>query len=198
MLYDIAFLIFSLFYLPTLIFKGKMHADFAERFGNYRPDKRKALEAARGGIWIQAVSVGEVAVCRTLIKGLKGLYSDKRIVLSTITKAGNALARKLYAKDAVIIYFPLDLSWIVRKALALIRPDLYIMVETEIWPNMIRRIGKTGGRCVIVNGRISDKSFGKYKMASVFLNNTVGPRRRKDKGDRRASGEGHRYREYEA
>jgi len=173
MLYDIAFLIFSLFYLPTLIFKGKMHADFAERFGSYRSDKRKALEAAKGGIWIQAVSVGEVAACRGLVNGLKGLFPDKKIVLSTITKAGNALARKLYSKDAVIIYFPLDLSWIVRKTVALIRPAIYIMVETEIWPNVIRCIRNSGARSAMVNGRISDKSFGKYKMAAVFLKKTL-------------------------
>jgi len=174
MLYDLAFLIFSLFYLPTLIFKGKMHADFAERFGSYTSDKRKALETAKGGIWIQAVSVGEVAACKGLINGLKGLYPDKKIVLSTITKAGNTLARKLYAKDAVIIYFPLDLSWIVRKVVALIRPAIYVMIETEIWPNVIKGIKNTGAYSIMVNGRISDRSFGKYKAAAIFLKSTMG------------------------
>lgn len=169
MLYDIAFLIFSIFYLPTLIFKGKLHADFGERFGIYGPDKLKSLEASKGAIWIQAVSVGEVAVCIGLIKKLKELYPGKRIVLSTITKTGNTLARKLFTEDAVIIYFPLDLSWIVKKAVALVDPSIYIMIETEIWPNMIRRIAQSGARSIIVNGRISDKSFGKYKAGAVFL-----------------------------
>ena len=74
MLYDIGFAIFSIFYLPALIFKGKLHGDFAERFGDFAPEKRKALEAARGAIWIQAVSVGEVALCKTLIPKLKSAF----------------------------------------------------------------------------------------------------------------------------
>ncbi|MCX5680321.1 MAG: 3-deoxy-D-manno-octulosonic acid transferase [Candidatus Omnitrophica bacterium] len=173
MLYDTAFLIFSLFYLPTLIFKGKMHADFGERFGHYAQDKRKALASLKGAIWIQAVSVGEVAACRGLVDRLKIVFPDRKVLLSTITKTGNDLARKLFGNDAVIIYFPLDLSWIVKKAVSLVNPSLYIMIETEIWPNMIREVSLRGIPSAIVNGRISDRSFGKYKLAKPFLSKTM-------------------------
>ena len=173
MLYDIAFLIFSLFYLPTLIFKGKMHADFGERFGRYSKEKREALAASKGAIWIQAVSVGEVATCAGLIKKLKERFPDKKIVLSTITKTGNNLARRLFRDDAVIIYFPLDLSWIVKKVIALVDPCLYVMVETEIWPNVIKEISRRGVPSMIINGRISDRSFGKYRLAKPFLSGTM-------------------------
>jgi len=173
MLYDAAFLIFSLFYLPTLIFKGKLHADFGERFGHYTPDKRNALVSSKGAIWIQAVSVGEVAACKSLIDKLKASFPDKKIVLSTITRTGNDLARKLFGSDAVIVYFPLDLSWIIRRAVSLVNPSLYIMIETEIWPNMIKEISSRGIPSAIVNGRISDRSFGKYKLAKPFLSNTM-------------------------
>lgn len=173
LLYDIGFLIFSLFYLPTLIFKGKMHSDFGERFGRYSEDKRKALIASKGAIWIQAVSVGEVAACAGLVKKLKGRFPGKRIILSTITKTGNDLAIKLYKDEAVIIYFPLDLSWIVKRVVSLFEPSLYIMVETEIWPNTIKEISRRGVPSAIVNGRISDRSFGKYKFAKPFLSGTL-------------------------
>jgi len=175
MLYDMGFTIFSLFYLPTLIFKGKLHKDFGERFGAFSAAKRRALERGRDAIWIQAVSVGEVALCRSLIPALKDRFPASSIVFSTITRAGNELAVKLFSKDATVIYFPLDLSFIVKKVSALIRPRVYVMVETEIWPNLIKALsGRPGGTSmVIINGRISDRSFGKYHMARGFLRSAL-------------------------
>lgn len=175
MLYDIVFLIFSLFYLPTLIFKGKLHADFGERLGRYSKDKREALISSKGAIWIQAVSVGEVAVCGEFVKTLKERFPDKRIVLSTVTKTGNDLAKKLYGAGGVtVIYLPLDLSWVVKKAAALIDPCFYVMVETELWPNMIREMSRRKVPSCVVNGRISDRSFGKYMMVKRFLKPVLG------------------------
>ena len=82
MLYDIGFFIFSLFYLPTLIFKGKLHGDFGERFGFYGEEKLSALTNARGAIWIQAVSVGEVALCRSLIPMIREKFPERLVMLS--------------------------------------------------------------------------------------------------------------------
>ncbi|MCX5686701.1 MAG: 3-deoxy-D-manno-octulosonic acid transferase [Candidatus Omnitrophica bacterium] len=173
MLYDIGFAIFSIFYLPALIFKGKLHGDFAERFGAYNADKRKALEAARGAIWIQAVSVGEVAVCKSLVSKLRAGFPNKKIIISTITKTGNELARKLFSKDAAIIYFPLDFSPVVKKVVAFIKPCMYIMIETEIWPNLLKELAGSGIPSILINGRISDASIGKYTLARSFLKNTL-------------------------
>ncbi len=173
MLYDIGFAIFSIFYLPTLIFKGKLHGDFAERFANYAKAKRSALDAGKDTIWIQAVSVGEVALCRSFIPLLRKRFPKSSIVLSTITKTGNDLAVKLYSKDATIIYFPLDFSAVVKKAIAIIRPKAYVMIETEIWPNVLKELSRQGVPAVLINGRISDKSFGKYRMAKPFLQKTL-------------------------
>ena len=80
MLYDIGFAIFSIFYLPTLIFKGKLHGDFAERFANYAKAKRSALDAGKDTIWIQAVSVGEVALCGSFIPLLRKRFPKSSIV----------------------------------------------------------------------------------------------------------------------
>lgn len=169
MFYDIAFFIFSIFYLPTLIFKGKLHKDFGERFASYDSDKLSALRAAKDVIWIQAVSVGESALCRPLIPLLKARFPKSTIVFSTITKTGNDLAKKLYSDDAIIIYFPLDFSFVVKRTVDLIRPKIYIMVETEIWPNVIKELARRSVPSMIINGRISDRSFGKYMAAKPFL-----------------------------
>ena len=174
MLYDIGFFIFSIFYLPTLIFKGKLHGAFAERFGVYNKAKKAILSANGRAIWIQAVSVGEVALCRNLIPQLKKSSPGSNIVISTITKTGNDLAKKLYSADATIIYFPLDFSFVVRRATKLIRPKLFVMIETEIWPNLLKRLAETDVPAVLINGRISDRSFGKYKIARPFLKKTLG------------------------
>ncbi|MBI5143838.1 MAG: 3-deoxy-D-manno-octulosonic acid transferase [Candidatus Omnitrophica bacterium] len=169
MLYDIGFLIFSIIYLPTLLFKGKLHGNFLERFGIYEKCKRDSLSSGEERIWIQAVSVGEVSLCRALIPLLKGKFPDKEIVLSTITRTGNDLAKKIFSGEAVVIYFPLDFSFIVKKVVSLIRPGLYIMVETEIWPNMIKETSDNKIPSILINGRISDKSFGMYRLAKLFL-----------------------------
>lgn len=173
MLYDVAFFIFSIFYLPTLIFKGRLHGDFLERLGIFDKQKIERLKSGSGRIWIQAVSVGEVALCKSLIPLLKKQYPGKEIVLSTITKRGNEFACNLFSKDSIIIYFPLDFSFVVRKVSNLIRPDLYIMIETEIWPNLLRLLAENKVLSVIVNGRISDRSFGKYKIVRYFLKDTL-------------------------
>ncbi len=173
MLYDIGFAIFSIIYLPTLIFKGKLHGDFAERFASYDAEKKKALAASKDAIWIQAVSVGEVALCKSLIPSLKEKFPNSAIVLSTITKTGNDLAKKLFSNDAIIIYFPLDFSFTVKKAVALIRPKIYIMVETEIWPNMLKETSVRSIPSILINGRISDRSINKYKLVKPFLKKTL-------------------------
>jgi len=173
MLYDIGFFIFSIFYLPALIFKGKLHKDFAERFGIYSESKSQALWAARDGIWIQAVSVGEVALCKSLVPEIKKAFPLRPIVFSTITRTGNDLAKKLFHGDAAIIYFPLDFSFTARKVIKLIRPKLYIMIETEIWPNALKELSLEGVPSILINGRISDRSFWKYKLAKPFLQKTL-------------------------
>ena len=105
MLYDIGFFVFSIFYLPTLLFKGKLHGNFSERFGLYSAEKKKALGSAKGKIWIQAVSVGEVSACKSLIPLLRERFPDKEIVLSTITRTGNTLAKKLFSLLFCVVFF---------------------------------------------------------------------------------------------
>lgn len=174
MLYDIGFLIFSVFYLPILIFKGKLHASFAQRFGLYDKMLERALLSGKDRIWIQAVSVGEVALCKELIPLLKDRFAGRDIVISTITKAGNDLARKMFPnKEAIVIYFPLDFSFVVGRVIDIIKPSLYVMIETEIWPNLLKELARRSVPSILINGRISDASIGRYRMAKPFLKDTL-------------------------
>ena len=173
MFYNIGFLIFSLFYLPALIFKGKLHAEFAERFAIFDKIKERSLLSGKDRIWIQAVSVGEVALCKGLIPVLKQKFPENDIVISTITKPGNDLAKKIFGKDAIIIYFPIDFSFVVKKAVSIIKPGLFIMIETEIWPNLLLELYRSSVPSVLINGRISDRSIGKYRIVKPFLKNVL-------------------------
>lgn len=174
MLYSLGLFIFSLIYLPVLIFKGKLHAEFCERFAMFDRMKKDALLSGSGRIWIQAVSVGEVTLCKSLVALLEKKFPGQDIVISTITKAGNDLAKKIFAKDAIIIYFPLDFLFLVKKTISLIKPAFYIMIETEIWPNVLRELSSNGVPSVLVNGRISDRSIGKYRLVKPFFKRTLG------------------------
>ena len=113
-------------------------------------------------IWLHAVSVGEVNLLATLLPRLASRYPHARCVISTTTRTGYEVATKKYA-DHTIFYCPLDFSWAVNTALDRIQPDLLILAELELWPNLIRLAHRRGVRIAVVNGRLSEKSFRGYR-----------------------------------
>jgi 3-deoxy-D-manno-octulosonic-acid transferase len=120
-------------------------------------------------IWVHAVSVGEVLTARALLPDLRERYPRLRIFLSTTTITGQQIARNnLHFVDEVF-YFPFDLGFIVKRTLRLVKPRLFIMVETEIWPNLLRACDRTGVKTILVNGRISSRSFPRYRLARPFF-----------------------------
>jgi 3-deoxy-D-manno-octulosonic-acid transferase len=131
---------------------------WSHRFGNI---SRKSPE--KGCIWIHAVSVGEVNATKTIIEELQNRFGEIEIVVSTTTDTGFARANALYGDDLQVFYFPLDLSWIVRRAFQHIRPSLCLLMELEVWPNFVHTARQLDVPVVVVNGRISDNSFSKYK-----------------------------------
>jgi 3-deoxy-D-manno-octulosonic-acid transferase len=120
-------------------------------------------------IWIHAVSVGEVLTARPLISDLKRRYPDLRMFLSTTTMAGQQLARRSVQDVDAVFYFPFDLGFIVRRTLDLVRPRLFIMMETEIWPNLLLECRTRGVRTAVVNGRLSARSFPRYRAIRGFM-----------------------------
>ena len=120
-------------------------------------------------IWIHAVSVGEVLTARPLISELKRRYPNLRMFLSTTTLAGQQLARRSVQDVDAVFYFPFDLGIVVRRTLDLVRPRLFIMMETEIWPNLLRECHARGIKTAVVNGRLSARSFPRYRMVRAFM-----------------------------
>lgn len=116
--------------------------------------------------------MGEVIIANEVIKKLKEILPDVKIVLSTITDTGNILAKKNPLIDKVL-YLPLDFPPLIEKFLNRINPDILVIVETELWPNLIRIAKKKGVKIILINGRISDKSFRIYKKFRFFFKSVL-------------------------
>jgi len=163
-IYDLIFLIVAIMYLPVYLFRRKFHQGFWQRLG-FLP---KDLKLDRP-IWIHAVSVGEVMAVKGLIGELRKAYLDKQFVISTVTPTGNKIAQGIAQKGDFVTYLPLDFSLIVRRTLNKIKPSLFIIAETEIWPNLLSYLYKRNIPVVVVNGRISDSSFKGYLLIKFLL-----------------------------
>lgn len=115
-------------------------------------------------IWIHAVSVGEALTARAIAGALKETYPHLRLFVSTTTMTGQQLARRHFPMADGVFYFPLDLGFVVRRVLDVLRPRLFLMMETEIWPNLLRECHRRGIRTAVVNGRISARSYPRYRL----------------------------------
>ena len=167
--YDIIFiLVFLFWYLPEYLFKGKFHSGFLMRLGIFPRQIRRGF-SGKQTIWLHAVSVGEVLASRELLEGLRKEYPQSPIVISTVTPTGNAVARKIAAPQDIVIYLPLDISFIAAAAVRRINPFLVIIAETEFWPNLIGVLNKRGIPIITVNARISDGSFRGYGLIRFLI-----------------------------
>lgn len=125
-------------------------------------------------IWIHAVSVGEVLTARALLPELRERYPRLRLILSTTTMTGQQIARNNLQYVDEVFYFPFDLGVIVNRTLRLVKPRLFIMMETEIWPNLLRACHRAGVKTMLVNGRISSRSYPRYRLARPFFRRVLG------------------------
>src|SRR5881398_1700354 len=125
-------------------------------------------------IWIHAVSVGEALTARALAADLKARYPRLRLFLSTTTMAGQQVARRSLQHVDAVFYFPFDWMFIVRRTLNLVKPRIFIMMETEIWPNLLRACRKRGVKTVLINGRISSRSYPRYRLVRPFFRRVIG------------------------
>ena len=120
-------------------------------------------------IWIHAVSVGEALTARALAADLKARYPRLRLFLSTTTIAGQEVARRSLQHVDAVFYFPFDWAFIVRRTLNLVKPQVFIMMETEIWPNLLHVCRERGIKTLVINGRISLRSYPRYRMVRPFF-----------------------------
>jgi 3-deoxy-D-manno-octulosonic-acid transferase len=139
----------------------KYREGLAQRLGRVPSTLRTANTPP--AIWLHAVSVGEVLAVSRLVQELSSAFPGHRILISTTTRTGQALARERCGSDRVF-YCPLDLLWAVRRYLNALQPRMLILAETEFWPNLLNSCFRRGIPVVVVNARISDRSWPRYQM----------------------------------
>jgi 3-deoxy-D-manno-octulosonic-acid transferase len=155
------------YYGARMLLTGKYRKSLGPKLGRLTPKEASGWEGSPR-IWVHAVSVGEVTAAAPIVTALRFRFPGACIVLSTSTETGQEMARKLVAAANAHIYYPLDFPCIVRKVIARVNPDIFVPVETELWPNFIGICRERGTRIVMANGRISPRSFCRYRATRFF------------------------------
>jgi len=170
-LYNILLTLAAVLLIPyygfRILLTGKYRRSVGPKFGFNR---QKLYEDTQGmpRIWIHAVSVGEVTAAAPIIASLRADFPGASLILSTGTETGQEMALRLIPEATAIFYFPLDIPYVIRKLIRRIRPDIFVLTETELWPNFLRICRNTGIQVVMVNGRLSPRSFRKYYQTRFF------------------------------
>jgi 3-deoxy-D-manno-octulosonic-acid transferase len=152
-------------FLVQALLHGKYIDGLRERLGSLPP-----IRTDKPRIWIHCVSVGETQAARPLIELLSKEFPDHTLCVSTITNTGQTLAQDLFKNNAgSVFYFPFDWRWTVRRALRTVKPDVVLIMETELWPNFLRECRDMQIPVALVNGRISRQSFRRYSLIKSFV-----------------------------
>ena len=163
-IYLLAVLILAPKFIYRLLRHNRYRAGWPQRLGKIQrknPDKKS--------IWLHAVSVGEVNASKTLVEKLLESSVEYEIVITTTTDTGFARANQLFAGKNLVCYFPFDFSFTMRRAFKNINPAAILLMELELWPNLVTIANQQNVPVVVVNGRISDKSFPKYRLVKPFI-----------------------------
>jgi len=164
---------FSLFFLLVRVsLRPSYRSGIAQRFGLYPRGFFSPLQGKKV-FWVHAVSVGEVISSGLLVQSLRGKYPDAAIVFSTVTPTGQAAARRRLKGIDLFIYFPFDLLWVTRSLVRRISPAIFIFFETEVWPNCLLSLSDKGIPAIMLNGRISARSFRQYRRVRFFLRHVL-------------------------
>jgi 3-deoxy-D-manno-octulosonic-acid transferase len=166
---DCIYLLVALAITPCAIYRmvryGRYRAGWSHRFGKIiRKDP-----ALKKCIWLHAVSVGEVNATKTIVKELEDRFPDFEIVITTTTDTGFARAAAIFGANYKVFYFPLDFSCVMRRAFRGIQPAICLLMELEVWPNFVLIADQLNIPVVVVNGRISNESFTKYKKIKPIV-----------------------------
>ncbi|GAB6099426.1 hypothetical protein JCM16358_13050 [Halanaerocella petrolearia] len=171
-LYDLLLIILFILYSPVILYKvvvkGKYKEGLAERFG-FLPQVIKDTFSQEPTIWIHAASVGETGAANPVVSELRKRYPEHKLLFSTMTETGQGMAEKIIKEADGFIYLPLDLPSVVNKVIKIINPELVVIMETELWPNLIRYAKREGSQVMIASGRISDESYKQYKYLGPLL-----------------------------
>jgi 3-deoxy-D-manno-octulosonic-acid transferase len=151
------------FWLYQILRHGKYRTGFGERLGSV-PARLTAGAGVRKErvIWVHAVSLGEVLAVSGLVEQMRHAFPQHRVLVSTTTDTGQKLARKRFG-DENVFYFPMDFAFAIRPYLQSLQPELVVLAETEFWPNFLRLAHASGASIAVVNARISDRSWPRYR-----------------------------------
>ncbi len=179
-LLDICYYLGLLLAWPVLAYKswrtGKYRKDWPARLGRVPAEQLQWLKAAPrcGRIMLHCVSVGELLSTRLLVEELCRSGPDQRIIITTTTDTGAARARAMYGSGALAgqvctLRYPLDFSWAVRRFLNAVQPSMVVLVELETWPNFIRLAHRRNIPVRIINGRLTQRSFRRYRLIRPLI-----------------------------
>ncbi|KAB2888729.1 MAG: hypothetical protein F9K32_15320, partial [Desulfobulbaceae bacterium] len=156
--------------LPALLLKAKYRTALPARLGIGLGRLLPTGPATGKTVWIHALSVGEVSSARPLVMGLRREFPDIRIIFTATTATGMKTARALLSDHVdAILPFPLDIRPVIAGYLRLIRPDLFILVETDFWLNVLTMLGRAGIPSILVNGRVSARSYSRYRRGRILV-----------------------------
>lgn len=159
---NLAYVALLLLVSPVLLYRRWVHGKYRDGWGEKLWGRLPERDGSRLCLWLHAVSVGEVLQLRPLMKLLTAQRPDWDFVITTTTRTGLDVAKKEFAQHTVC-YCPLDFSWAVRRAIARLKPSAIVLVELELWPNLILAASGLGIPLALVNGRVSEKSFRGYR-----------------------------------
>ena len=157
----LAILLAGPYFAFRILWSGKYRRGLRQRLTQYTVSEKERLSQPNA-VWLHAVSVGELQAARPLLQQIKKEHPSLHLLVSTVTETGQALAQSCAEIDGAF-YFPLDLPVLCRRALDLVQPRCVLMVETELWPNFIRAVSRRGVPLYLVNARISDRSYHRYR-----------------------------------
>jgi 3-deoxy-D-manno-octulosonic-acid transferase len=163
-LYNLLSAVALFFYLPWILFKKG-----PEDRATFIRERLGIAGYSKTDIWVHAVSVGEIIASLPFLKKLKKEFPGKKITVSTTTYTGQMIARERFPEADRIMYIPVDTGLCVKRVVDSLRPDIFVAVETELWPMLFRSLKEKGAKLVTLNGRISNNSFRGYKRIRCFL-----------------------------
>ena len=176
-LYNLAAILIVTIIIPIFLLRATRERGFVERikqsFGFY-PKETIDKVARKDAIWVHAASVGEIVATSPLVREFRKVFPTSPILVSVVTTGGYEMANRIIKDADAIIYFPLDLPFLASRVVDRIRPRVFLPVETELWPNFLKKAKQLDVPVMMVNGRISDRSVKQYKYLFGMLREMIG------------------------